>query len=189
MSSPPAKKRAPQTPVEEGGGALRGCSFVGPASGQQHVLWSDAKALVAECNRAFGEEYEFALIHRAEGGVMCLRGPGFVSDEGKDGAVVPTDAPRRTKSFRFAHPHGADWPSSNNRFTATDNHALAFFAQGSPFGPTKKVSIEGVWSNCPGWTRSEMNLFCSCVARVFRWQVVHSPGAKQVRALLADTAP
>jgi hypothetical protein len=41
-----------------------------------HVLWSDIKALVAECNRALGDSANLRRF-TAEGGIMCLAAPGW----------------------------------------------------------------------------------------------------------------
>jgi hypothetical protein len=48
------------------GGTMNGCRFA-PLNEQTRVPWAKVKGLVAECNRAFGPEYNF-LLHRAEGG-------------------------------------------------------------------------------------------------------------------------
>ena len=129
---------------------LMGPRMYPPTQEQGCVTWARIKAFVEEVKQAFGPEYDFELLHRGEGGLLCTKSPGYVS-----GGDIPANP---HKSFRFCG--GAFWPSINHRFVCEDDYLHNFFeeVQDRTRQEYRCIAIEATTKDCPPWTRDELDL-------------------------------
>jgi hypothetical protein len=131
------------------------------------VTWGNIKTCIRVLNES-GDE-TFAGLHRAEGGFMCVEGPGFRSDEIIDSGLPDNrQRPKEIihKEIRFGHGYNAlrldwaDWPSCYNSFLRnpllTDEWVV--FERGA------KTSLLFQGDRCAPWTRNECKAYAEVVA-------------------------
>lgn len=130
------------------------------------VTWGHVRRLLERLHEVLGPEYQFAPLHRSEGGIECLRWPGSASTGGR-------------KAVRFDF-HGC-WPSENCEIRAdvTDQWPLypCQFSRG--MRTVTQIYLEGQHS--APWTEEETAKIGACIAAVFSWPVLVSPGYQRIR--------
>ena len=130
----------------------------------QDINWLKIEELVSTCNSQFGAVYEFAPLYRSEGGLMQIKGPGFVSTERADGQSTVSDKQGSWKNVRF---NFLDWRVKEEAMkTDGDTCRLQF----------KSCNTE--------WSEYEQNLLSCCIIKVFSWKLLRSPNYKKIQRLL-----
>jgi hypothetical protein len=144
------------------------------------LTWADIKACAADLSNA---EVEFAPLHRVEGGFMCVREPGFETNERVDSASQPTkerSAVPVRKAVRFSWSAGKNhsWPSWNNSFLGDPNlkddsvvvpHSLALF----------RLEFEG--QNTDQWTTACCDRLASVVSASLHALPISSKAAGKLK--------
>ena len=76
---------------------IEACMFA-----SENVTWKHIKDLIVLMKERFGDLYDFAPLHRSEGGINCLRWPpNQITTEDDEGYVRHMQGERKgTKAFR-----------------------------------------------------------------------------------------
>lgn len=128
-----------------------------------------------------GETETFAPLHRAEGGFMCVSGPGFVSNEPAEGQWPrnPGQSYAR-KAIRFASAERGGtrrfwgWPSNNNSFAGARPDDVIFRG-----GEIINLRFEGQF--CKRWTKKRCIELMEAVAKELKWEPKRGYNARLLR--------
>lgn len=142
----------------------------GQREASRDVTWGDVQACIGALNAA--SEDVFAGLHRCEGGLMCVHGHGFKSEERVDSnlpAQNPTchgDEPTH-KEIRFGGRRDetedlrVDWPSSNFSFLCDERLTDDWVVMRR--GHETHLRFEG--AHCVPWTREQCEVYAHIVAQ------------------------
>lgn len=162
-------------------------AFFGVKLAPSVIKWKDILRLVDVLNNYYKNEYVFAPLHRAEGGLIILKAPGFMSTEGVDGPRVRNPNPS-LMNIRFKGPLIFHWPSNNRRFYASaedeiryiHNHGLYRYKR------WRYIQLEFVAQNAPILQPTVVATISAHIANTLGWKLMRSKGYKNVEKAMAE---
>lgn len=149
------------------------------------VSWKDIERLLAFCHTKFGPRYQFSPLHRAEGGIMMLKGQGFVSTEPAEGESPKLGgADVRSKHVRFCF---QNWPSFRHRIIhmSEEEKNYKLVPLNSTAMPRQRLvhPLKFKSINCT-WSTEEHDLMCCTIIQNIGWPLLRSKNSKRVSAAL-----
>ena len=142
---------------------IRGNSWIVPK-----CTWREILTTIKALNALPGNEV-FAPLHRAEGGFMCVSGPGFESDESVEGSLLTEGAEskktwsRKAMRFQDVFNDTWHWPSCNHSFSMASPDDVIFAG-----GEIIRVEFEG--QSCARWTKKRCSELLDVIAKELKWE-------------------
>lgn len=125
------------------------------------ATWGDIKRCIEALSP--GVFVKYAMLHRFEGGFMCVRDGGFESTEPESGPNPPGPIVRKAIRFKMQSNRLIDWPSCDHKLMddITDDDIV--------IPPNQVISLRFEGHNCHHWSKATCDELADIIATSLKW--------------------